>query len=214
MNSIAIIGAHKLFNCGIRSLISNFFPNYTILFEAKDVAELTQNLAIKGKPEIILIDFNMAGKEAYETTALIRKNYPAINIICLSIEEREEDVLNLINLTVKGFLLKDTEAESFKSALNTVASGGYFYPPFITEFLVNSISKKRTSSFDQVKLNKREIEFMQLSASELTYKEIADRLCVSARTVDGYRDHLFDKLNVKSRVGLVLYGIKNRLLQF
>jgi DNA-binding CsgD family transcriptional regulator len=79
----------------------------------------------------------------------------------------------------------------------------------VTKHLVNNFNRQAQG----VKLNSRELEFLKLAGTELTYKEIADQMCVSARTVDGYRDQLFEKLQIKSRVGLVLYAIKNKMIE-
>ena len=110
---------------------------------------------------------------------------------------------------VKGYLLKDAEPHEFEQALQKVSQGELYYPDFVTRHLLQNFNRNA----EQVKLNNRELEFLKLAGTELTYKEIADQMCVSARTVDGYRDQLFEKLQIKSRVGLVLYAIKNNLLQ-
>jgi DNA-binding NarL/FixJ family response regulator len=96
----------------------------------------------------------------------------------------------------------------FEDALMKVANDEIYYPDFVTKHLVHNIN----IDFTLAKLNSREIEFLKLSATELTYKEIAEHMCISSRTVDGYRDQLFEKLQIKSRIGLVLYAIKNKLI--
>ena len=123
--------------------------------------------------------------------------------------EDAEKVLTMVRMGVKGYLLKDAEPHEFESALVKVAAGDMYYPDFVTRHLLNNFNEDKSA---QIKLNPREIEFLRLTSTELTYKEIADTMCISVRTVDSYRDQLFEKLQIKSRVGLVLYSIKNKLI--
>ncbi len=204
---IVLVDDHRLFRSGIASLIDKF-PGYKILFEAGDGEELMRKLTPKLQPDIILLDINMPKKDGIVTAKWIRDTYPDIKIIVLSMFEDADKVLQMVKIGVKGYILKDAEPVEFEKALKKVSEGEVYYPEFVTRYLVQSLSTQAES----VKLNTREIEFLKLAGSELTYKEIADQMCISARTVDGYRDQLFEKLQIKSRVGLVLYAIKNKLI--
>jgi DNA-binding NarL/FixJ family response regulator len=205
---IALVDDHRLFRSGIASLI-NKLPQYNILFEAGDGEELSRKLTPKLKPHIILLDINMPKWDGVATARWIRANYPDVHIIVLSMFEDAEKVLTMIKIGVKGYLLKDAEPNEFEEALKRVANNEVYYPDFVTKHLVSNFNKRT----ELVKLNSRELEFLKLSGTELTYKEIADQMCISVRTVDGYRDQLFEKLQIKSRVGLVLYAIKNNLIE-
>ncbi|MFI5138338.1 MAG: response regulator [Sphingobacteriales bacterium] len=204
---IALVDDHRLFRSGISSLINNF-AGYNVLFEAANGEELTRKISPKFKPDIILLDINMPVMNGTDTAQWLRKEYPEINIIVLSMLDDAEKVLSMLRLGVKGYLLKDAEPFEFEQALQKVSQGEVYYPEFVTRLLVGSIHVP----VDSQRLHIREIEFLRLASTELTYKEIADHMNVSARTVDGYRDTLFEKLNVKSRIGLVLYAIKNQLI--
>jgi len=205
---IVLVDDHRLFRSGLVSLI-NSFSGYKILFEAGNGEDLARKLSPKLKPDIILLDINMPVMDGLDTALWLRNNYPDICIIVLSMFEDAEKVLAMVKMGVKGYMLKDAEPHEFEQALKKVSQGELYYPEFVTRHLVKSFNQKE----DQVKLNTRELEFLKLAGTELTYKEIADQMCISARTVDGYRDQLFDKLQIKSRVGLVLYAIKNNLIQ-
>jgi DNA-binding NarL/FixJ family response regulator len=205
---IALVDDHRLFRSGIASLI-NKLPQYKILFEAGDGEELSRKLSPKFKPHIILLDINMPKWDGIDTARWIRTNYPDVHIIVLSMFEDAEKVLTMVKIGVKGYLLKDAEPNEFEEALNRVSGNEVYYPEFVTKHLVSNFNKQT----DLVKLNSRELEFLKLSGTELTYKEIAEQMCISVRTVDGYRDQLFEKLQIKSRVGLVLYAIKNNLIE-
>src|SRR6201992_3732502 len=204
---IALVDDHRLFRSGIASLVENF-NSYTIIFEAGDGEEMIRKLNTKIKPHIILLDINMPKMNGISSARWLRDNHPDINIIVLSMFEDAEKVLTMVRMGVKGYLLKDAEPNEFEDALHRVSQNEVYYPEFVTRHLVDSIN----IDFNIAKLNSREIEFLKLAATELTYKEIADHMCISSRTVDGYRDQLFEKLHLKSRIGLVLYAIKNKLI--
>jgi len=204
---IALVDDHRLFRSGIASLVENF-DSYTIVFEAGDGEEMMRKLNAKIKPNIILLDINMPKMNGISSARWLRDNHPDINIIVLSMFEDAEKVLTMVRMGVKGYLLKDAEPNEFEDALHRVSQNEVYYPEFVTRHLVDSIN----IDFNIAKLNSREIEFLKLAATELTYKEIADHMCISSRTVDGYRDQLFEKLNLKSRIGLVLYAIKHKLI--
>lgn len=204
---IALVDDHHLFRSGIASLI-NKFPQYKILFEAGDGEELTRKLTPKLKPQIVLLDINMPKKDGIATAQWIRTAFPDVSIIVLSMFEDAEKVLQMVKIGVKGYLLKDAEPTEFERALQSVSQGEVYFPEFVTRHLITNFNQQT----DQVRLNSRELEFLKLVGTELTYKEIADQMCISVRTVDGYRDQLFEKLQTKSRVGLVLYAIKNKLI--
>jgi len=205
---IVLVDDHRLFRSGLVSLI-NSLGGYKILFEAGNGEELTRKLSPQLKPDIILLDINMPVMGGIETARWLKANYPDVCVIVLSMFEDAEKVLTMVKLGVKGYLLKDSEPYEFEHALRKVSQGEIYYPEFVTRHLVNNYNR----NVDDIKLNSRELEFLKLAGTELTYKEIADHMCISARTVDGYRDQLFEKLQIKSRVGLVLYAIKNNLIE-
>ena len=207
---VALIDDHRLFRSGIRSLINNF-SGYQVMFEAANGKEFSEKISKKFKPDIALMDINMPEMDGIVTTQWLKQNYPEINVIILSMFEDADKVLTLVKMGIKGYLLKDSEPEDFKEALDAVSNSEIYYPAFVSKHLVNSLTVAPPAG--GFKLNDRESEFLKYAGTELTYKEIADRMNVSARTVDTYRDQLFDKLQVKSRVGLVLYAIKNKLIE-
>ncbi|HEY8930674.1 MAG TPA: response regulator transcription factor [Mucilaginibacter sp.] len=205
---IALVDDHRLFRSGIASLINNF-KGFNILFEASNGQEMVRKISSKLKPDIVLLDIHMPVMDGAATALWLRENYPEIRIIVLSMLEDPEKVLTMLKFGTKGYLLKDSEPHEFEIALQKVSVGEVYYPEFVTRLLINSFNQ----NIDQVTLQIRELEFLKLAASELTYKEIATQMCISIRTVDGYRDQLFEKLGVKSRIGLVLYAIKNKLIE-
>lgn len=205
---IALVDDHRLFRSGIAALIDSF-GGYNVLFEAAHGQELMESIATGLVPDIILLDINMPVMDGISTAQWLRRYHPSVRIIILSMFEDAEKVLLMVRAGVKGYLLKDAEPDEFERALSKVSEGELFYPDFVTRHLLNNFNIDKEA---QVQLNPREIEFLRLTSTELTYKEIADTMNISVRTVDSFRDHLFEKLQIKSRVGLVLYSIKNKLI--
>ena len=205
---VALVDDHRLFRSGIASLINNL-PGYKVLFEAANGEELIRRISPKFKPDIILLDINMPVMNGTLTAKWLKNKYPGIGVIVLSMLDDAEKVLEMLRLGVKGYLLKDAEPCEVEQALEKVSQGEVYYPEFVARLLVDSINHP----VDKNRLQVREIEFLKLASTELTYKEIAEQMSVSVRTVDGYRDALFEKLKVKSRIGLVLFSVKNQLIK-
>ncbi|WP_429263727.1 response regulator [Mucilaginibacter sp. 3215] len=190
------------------ALVTNF-KRYNILFEAANGQELINTINNGTVPDIVLLDISMPVMDGVEAAQVLRAKHPGVKIIILSMFEDAEKVLVMVKMGVKGYLLKDSEPHEVEDALLKVAQGELYYPEFVTRHLITNFNSK----LENIKLNPREIEFLRLTGTELTYKEIAETMNISVRTVDSYRDQLFEKLQIKSRVGLVLYSIKNKLIE-
>lgn len=205
---IALVDDHKLFRSGMAALVSNF-KRYNILFEAANGQELVNTINRGIIPDIVLLDISMPVMDGVETAQWLRSKHPSVCVIILSMFEDAEKVLLMVKMGVKGYLLKDSEPYEVEEALLKVSQGELYYPEFVTRHLITNFNNK----LENIKLNPREIEFLRFTGTELTYKEIAEAMNISVRTVDSYRDQLFEKLQIKSRVGLVLYSIKNKLIE-
>jgi DNA-binding NarL/FixJ family response regulator len=118
----------------------------------------------------------------------------------------------------KGYILKDSEAHELKNALDSICENGYYYTEMVTGKLIHAVNQSDGSDplgviGREVTLSDRDREFLHLVCTELTYKEIAEKMVLSPRTIDGYRDSLFDRLGIRTRVGLVMYAIKNGIVR-
>ena len=206
---IALVDDHILLRGALKSLIEKL--GYEVLFEAGDGRDFIQKLDPANLPGVVLLDINMGegNMDGFETAQWLKKNYPEIRILVLSMNDKEEAIIKMLRYGARGYILKESEASELKIALDAVITRGFHYSDLVTGRLIHSIH----SDDDEVNnLSEREIEFLKLAASEMTYKEIADKMYLSPRTIDGYRDALFEKLDLKSRVGLVLYAIKNGIV--
>jgi DNA-binding NarL/FixJ family response regulator len=211
---IAIVDDHTMFRKGLMALV-NLFPNYEILFDASNGKDFIAQLNPKKLPDIVLLDITMPEMDGYLTAEWLHNNYPDIKILALSTMDSEAAIIKMIKSGAKGYVLKDAEPDELKLAFDEVMSQGYFYNELVTRKVLKGVgqlvdSKNPTSIF--VKLTDRETEFLKYACTEMTYKEIADKMFVSVRTVEGYRDALCEKLDLKSRVGLAMYAIKNQLV--
>lgn len=212
--TVAVVDDHKLFSRSLEVMI-NRFRGYSVLFTASDGLDFIHKLKMQlTRPQIVVMDQFMPIMDGASTVVWLKDNFPEISVIALSMNHSEETVLNMAQNGVKGYLHKDAELTEFKEALDIVSKGGYYYPDYVTDFLVNGGSKPVKSPGSEIdSLKPREIEFLKLVCSELTYKEVAEKMNASLRTVDSYRDQLFEKLNIKSRIGLVLYAVRNKIVE-
>jgi len=212
MPAVVLVDDHVLLRNGLAGLVTNL--GYTVLFEADNGKDFVDKLDKNQLPDIVLMDINMPVKDGYETTKWLKQNYPGIKVLALSMYDSESSIIRMLKSGAKGYILKDSDPIQLKEALFDLADKGFYYSDLVTGKLIHAINKFEDES-DELKtlvnLNDRERDFLKYTCSELTYKEIADKMFVSPRTIDGYRDILFEKLQVKTRVGLVMYAIRNGL---
>lgn len=205
---------HSLIRNGLANLIDTF-DGFKVIFQAGNGQEFIDALKPKALPDIVLMDINMPKKDGYDTTRWLRNLYPDIKVLALSMYDNESVIIRMIKNGACGYILKDAEPSDLRRALNEIVQKGYYHSELVTNQLVKIIRQGGTDEDDKMgaqKLNDKEIEFLKYACTELTYKEIADKMFLSPRTIDGYRDALFEKLKAKTRVGLVIYAIKNGIV--
>lgn len=210
MIKVALIDDHTLVRSALAEMI-NRFENCIVTLQATNGQEFIELLANESSPDLALIDINMPLMDGYETAKYLNEHHPTIKMMALSVEDEEEAIIKMLRSGAVGYLLKETDITDFKLALHEVMTKGYYHSEMVTNTLMNSLHQKKgpKKRVDEVIFQAREREFLELACTELTYKQIADIMCVSPRTIDGYRESLFIKLSIKSRVGLVLFAIRN-----
>ncbi|ULC59440.1 response regulator transcription factor [Flaviramulus sp. BrNp1-15] len=208
--SIVIVEDYVLLSQAISELV-NSFENFKVLYLCKNGKELITKLkSPKNIPDIILMDVNMPIMNGIETTLYLKEHYPDIKVIALSVVEEDQIIIKMLKAGAKGYLLKDVEKKTLEYALNEVIKNGYYHTKNVSNILINALN----DNFNKLpKLKDREIEFIKLVCTELTYNEIAKKMFLSPKTIDGYRDSLFEKLEVKNRIGLVIYAIKHKIFK-
>lgn len=213
--NVALVDDHVLLRNGLANLITSF-GDYTVLFEADNGVDFINKIKQTQLPDIVMMDINMPEKDGYESTLWLRKTHPDVKVLALSMYDNENAIIRMFRAGAKGYILKDCDPAELRKALSSLINRGYYYSELVTGRLIHTINQHNDEDEINVKnvfhLNNREIEFIKYACSELTYKEIADKMFLSARTIDGYREALFEKLHVKTRVGLAMYAIKNGIV--
>jgi DNA-binding NarL/FixJ family response regulator len=214
-HNIAVVDDHTLFRKGLISLI-NVFPNFDVILEASNGKDFIQQLNPEQLPEIVLMDISMPEMDGYATCEWLKSHYPTIKVLALSTMDAETAIIKMIRSGAKGYIVKDADLSELKLAFSELLSIGFFYNELVSRKVIHSISRIVEDN-DAVtalqKLSDNELTFLRLSCSEKTYQEIANEMFKSEKTIDGYRAELFKKLNVSSRVGMVMYAIKNGIVQ-
>jgi len=208
VKKIAIVDDHTMFRRGLCSLI-NLFPGYTVVLDAANGNDFIRQLDPDMLPDILLLDIAMPEMDGFALATWLKNNQPTIRVLALSTMDSDIAIIRMIKAGARGYLLKDAEPSELRRAFDDVLSLGYYYNDLVSRKLLLSSG----ADVQLERLTDREQTFLKLACSEKTYYEIAKEMFVSERTVDGYRDALFKKLQVTSRVGLVLYAVKNGLIQ-
>ncbi len=211
---IAIVDDHTLFRKGLSSLV-NVFPNYKVLFDAATGKDFISQLKPHSLPDIVLLDISMPEMDGYATCEWLKNNYPQIKVLALSTMDSDTAIIKMIKCGAKGYVLKDADLSELKLAFSELIRVGFFYNDIISRKVMHSIHQivDDTSELNGfMKLTENELLFLKLACSEKTYQEIAGEMFKSEKTVDGYRAEVFRKLNVASRVGMVMYAIKNGIV--
>lgn len=211
--TIAIADDHLLIAEALTDIIENF-RQFRVIFTVENGKRLIEKLSQpKNVPDIVLLDINMPEMNGFETAAYLTEHFPNILILTLSMQEDEEALIRMIKCGAKGYLLKNVHRTELEKALEAVVAKGFYYPDWATSKMLMNIAKTDEEKSLPVKFNAREIEFLNFASTEMTYKQIAEKMFCSPRTVESYRDGLFEKLGVNTRVGLVVYAIKNNVIQ-
>jgi len=204
---IALVDDHKIFREGLSALLAESGKT-EVVFQAADGIELIQHLD-HSEPEfdVLLLDINMPKMNGIQTALHLQQSHPTLRILALSMYDDDSNILAMIQNGACGYLPKDTSFDEVIKAIVSVHKEGYYYDARATKALVRSTTQKSDNSLVNDKLTDREITFIRHSCSEMTYKEIADAMSVAYKTVEGYREAVFQKLHVKSRIGLVILAI-------
>ncbi|MFC0515132.1 response regulator [Mucilaginibacter angelicae] len=205
---IAIVDDHTLFRKGLISLMKEF-DELQVVFEAENGLQMQEYILNKKLPQVILMDINMPEMDGYEATKWLKQNYAQINILALSMLEEDEAVIGMLKCGAGGYVVKETKPADLLEAIKIIYQKG----TYVNDLVSGKLLKSLASPLKQNIFTTKELEFMRLCCSELTYKEMADVMSISPRTIDNYRESLFIKLNIKSRTGIVLYAIQKQIFK-
>lgn len=215
MKKIVLVDDHVLLRNGL-SVIIGGFDDFTILFEANHGQHFIEQLDPENLPDIVLLDVTMPVMNGFETAEWIFTHHPSIKVMVLSMLGDERTIIKMLKMGALGYMTKDTDPKELNRALNELYYKGIYFNQLLCNNLVHSVRNGMEEPNDEyqilINLPEREKEFLKLLATDLTLKEIAAKMSLSPRTIDGYRDNLFEKVKVTNRVGLVLFALRNDLI--
>lgn len=209
---IILVDDHQMFRDGVKSVLSDE-ENMDVIGEVGNSNDLYELLKSE-KPNVIITDISMPGISGIELAKYVSKNYPEINILILSMHSNEEFITKSLAAGANGYLPKDTSMNELLDAINAIYKGENYFNKNISDTLLNSLISKSKPTKENAKnetLTKREREIIDHVVDGYTNKEIAEKLCISIRTVDSHKNNIMHKLDLKSSVELVKYAIKNKL---
>ena len=209
--NIVIVDDHQLFSNALKGLVSNF-KEFNVLTVLNDGAEVVTYFSDKNNqvPDVVLMDIQMPRMNGIEATKWLTKKAPKVKVLALSMECEEATILAMLRAGAKGYLLKDINPAILEHAINEVHLNGFYYTENVTTTLLHA--HQNSYNKHKVVLKDKELTFLKFCCSEMTYKEIAEKMFLSPKTLENYRESLFEKLEVKTRIGLVLYAIKEKIV--
>lgn len=215
--NIVIADDEQLFRSGIRFILERE-PNFNISFETENGKKLLDFLrTTKEFPDIILMDLNMPEMNGVEATKIIHKTHPNIKIVVLTSYNSKSFITNMIDVGASSYLVKNTSPKMVVHTINEVHKKGFYYNEkvlsIINENIISFSGKRIKNDLEQKLLSKREIDVLELICAQKTTAEIADKLFISPRTVEGHRNNLLLKTKSKNVAGLVIYGIQKKLIE-
>lgn len=212
--AITLVDDHVIVRNGLKSLIE-VLGNYKVVNQYDNGQRFIDDLDKMGTPDLVIMDLNMPELNGLETMRLLNKLKPDWKILILTLESDDKTIIELFRLGVRGYLPKSCSAEVLKTAIENTIEEGYYHSDILRTAIMSDAGFGNTRKHQPPPaLTEREKQFLQLvcDPAEYTYEIMAEKMTVSRRTIDGYRESLFEKLNVKSKTGLVLYAIKNKLV--
>lgn len=211
---IIIADDHEIFRDGFKLMLSKQ-KDITLAGEAengKELLELTRTL----KPDVVITDIKMPIMDGIEATAKISEEFPETGVICLSMFDEDDLIVDMLEAGAKGFLIKNANKNEIIEAIITVYNNDPYYCKTTSRKLTHMIANSRFNPYKKInkaEFTEREKEIIKMISQEMTNKQIGDKIFLSVRTVEGHRLKILEKMNVKNTVGLVVYAIRNGLLK-
>ena len=211
--TIAVVDDHAIFRDGLKSVLSQI-PGFDVIYEAESGKEFLNFLG-KAVPDVVLMDISMPEMDGIEATERALEKYPILKIIALSSYSDHIYYYKMIKAGAEGFVEKKSGKEELEKAIKEVIEGRNYFPQDLLRNLIFKISHEGNEALNNSKivLSKRETEVLQLICNGYTNSEIAEKLHISPKTVDNHRTNLLQKTNTKNSAHLVMYAIKNHLIE-
>lgn len=210
---IAIADDYKIFREGLKVGLSSD-EDLEVMMEADNGEDLLKALE-KETPDVILMDLKMPIMDGMEATKEVRKKYPSIKVLVVSMYEDDKFIIHLMENGANGYLLKNTEPDEIRRSIYAVHENGYYFNDLVNKALLKKLVLKNNlkPSFNQnVELSERELEVLKMICEEKTAAEIAKEIFLSPRSVEGIRQRLIEKVGVRNSAGLVMFAVKSGLV--
>lgn len=214
VKNLFLIDDHTIVRNALKGLIERL-GNYQVTEQFNNGKDLIAAAPFSPPPDLMIMDLNMPEMDGHATMQWLKNNDYNYPVLILTLDTSDKTIIELFRLGVRGYLPKHCTADVLKKAIEDIITTGYHHNELLTKALMseNQASQKDERELVLEKLTDREILFLQLvcDEKEFTYEQIAEKMNVHRRTVDGYRESIFEKFNIKSKTGLVLFAIKYRI---
>ena len=213
---VAIADDHVLFRKGLITILE-MEGEMEVILDADNGKELVEKVA-QNQPEVILMDLKMPEMDGMEATKIIKEKYPEIKILILSMYDEEQFIIYCLELGANGYLLKNADPNEVTTAIKTVMAKDFYFNDHISTVMLKGLNQKsrpkgKPEWANNIQLTKREKEVLELICREFTTPEIGEKLFISHRTVEGHRKNLLEKTGAKNTAGLVVFALKNELVE-
>lgn len=212
--SIFLVDDHAVVRNGLKMLIERM-GSYKVVAEYDNGQELMDDIDNQQLPDIIVLDLSMPIMDGKETVEALNAKGIKTPVLILTLETTEQTIIELFRKGIRGYLPKSSKATILKAAIDDIVNTGYYHNEMLMKALTSDANTRDEKEDILAQITDRERTFLQLvcAAEELTYEQIANQMNVSRRTVDGYREALFEKFNLKSKTGLVLFALKYSIVE-
>lgn len=214
--NIFLVDDHVIVRNGLKELVEKLGP-YQVTGQFDTGEDFLDALPHCPAPDLVIMDLNMPGRGGVETVETLKAEGKDLAVMALTLDSDNASVVRLFRAGVRGFLKKDCSADTLREALEAIFKTGCYYNEYMVYSLQNPNEGSKKTERDHIlgQLTEREREFLKLVCNEreYTYDQIAGHMNVQHRTVDGYREAIFDKFGIKSKTGLVLFVLKHQLME-
>jgi DNA-binding NarL/FixJ family response regulator len=215
VTKVSLVDDHIVLRHALGNLI-DASGSCKVIHQFNNGLELTKNLHRDNLPDVIILDMNMPFMDGYETSCWLHDTFPEVRILMLTMYDSELALIRLLQAGVKGFMKKDIHPSELLFAIQSVMEHGYYYSSHTSSKLAGLFRETQIghSPLEKILMDQTELAFLKYACTEMTYKEIAQKMNLNPRAIDGIRDNLFHRLDVKSRVGLAMYAIRHGVVSF